>query len=63
MKPVPGFIGARKDSGTIYFNQNTRERHFVNEGTNEWRTTVIQSEDQFKLLVKNGFHLFPNADS
>ena len=41
---VPGFIGAQKDSGRIYFNRNTRELHFINEGTNEWRTTIIQSE-------------------
>lgn len=61
LKPVPGFIGARKDPGTIYFNKNTREIHFVNEGTNEWRTTVIQSERQFAKLVENGFHLFPQA--
>ena len=59
---VPGFIGARKDSGTIYFNPNTRELHFVNEGTNEWRTTVIQSEKQLQTLAENDFHLFPNAN-
>jgi len=29
---VPGFIGSRKEPGTIYFNRNTRELHFVNEG-------------------------------
>lgn len=63
LKAVPGFLGARKDSGTIYFNQNTREIHFVNEGTNEWRTTVIQTKNQFEKLVENGFHLFPNSDS
>lgn len=61
LKPVPGFIGARKESGTIYFFRNTRELHFVNEMTGNWRTTVVQSESQLRNLAKNDFHLFPNA--
>jgi hypothetical protein len=61
LQQVPGFIGSRKESGTIYFNRNTRELHFVNEGTNEWRTTVIQSQAQLRALANNDFHLFPNA--
>lgn len=61
LKPVPGFIGARKESGTIYFSRNTGELHFVNEMTGNWRTTVVQSESQLRNLAKNDFHLFPNA--
>jgi len=61
LQQVPGFIGSSKESGTIYFNRNTREIHFVNEGTNEWRTTIIQSEAQLRALANNDFHLFPNA--
>lgn len=60
---VPGFIGARKNPGTIYLNQKTRELHFINEGMNEWRTTVIQSRQQFEILANNDFHLFPYVDS
>lgn len=66
LKPVPGFIGSRKEGGTIYYsgnptNANKRELHFVNEMTGEWRTTVVQSDKQFIDLTKNDFHLFPNA--
>lgn len=66
LKPVPGFIGSRKESGTIYYsvnpnNVNKRELHFVNEMTGEWRTTVVQSDNQLRNLAKNDFHLFPNA--
>ena len=61
LKPVPGFIGARKESGTIYFSSSTGEVHFVNEMTGNWRTTIVQSESQLRNLAKNDFHLFPNA--
>ena len=66
LKPVPGFIGSRKESGTIYYstnpnNVNKRELHFVNEMTGEWRTTVVQSRQQLERLAMNDFHLFPNA--
>lgn len=61
LQPVPGFIGARKNPGTIYINKKNRQIHFVDEGTNQWRTTVIQSKAQLTALANNGFHLFPNA--
>lgn len=42
---VPGFIGAQKESGTLYININreTGQVHFVNDRTNAWRTTVIKT--------------------
>jgi hypothetical protein len=58
---VPGFISAKKESGTLYINKETRQVHFVNERTNIWRTTVIKSRTGLIKLAKNGFHLFPNA--
>jgi len=58
---VPGFIGARKEPGTLYINKETRQVHFVNEKTNIWRTTVIKSRAGLIRLAQNGFHLFPNA--
>jgi hypothetical protein len=58
---VPGFISAKKESGTLYRNKETRQVHFVNERTNIWRTTVIKSRTGLIKLAKNGFHLFPNA--
>ena len=41
--PVPGFIGAQKEPGTLYINKETRQVHFVNDRTNIWRTTVIKT--------------------
>ena len=38
---VPGFISAKKESGTLYINKETRQVHFVNDRTNIWRSTVI----------------------
>jgi hypothetical protein len=58
---VPGFISAKKESGTLYINKETRQVHFVNDRTNIWRTTVIKSRTGLLKLAKNGFHLFPNA--
>ena len=58
---VPGFISAKKESGTLYINKETRQVHFVNDRTNIWRTTVIKSRTGLLKLAKNDFHLFPNA--
>jgi hypothetical protein len=59
---LPGFIGYRKDHGTLYINKETLQVHFVNERTNQWRMTVILNDDEvFLRLAKNNFHLFPNA--
>ena len=58
---VPGFISAKKESGTLYLYKETRQVHFVNDRTNIWRTTVIKSRTGLLKLAKNGFHLFPNA--
>ena len=58
---VPGFIGSKKEPGTLYINKKTRQVHFVNNRTNIWRTTVIKSKAGLRKLAKNGFHLFPNV--
>ena len=58
---VPGFISAKKESGTLYINKETRQVHFVNDRTNVWRTTVLKNRTGLLKLAKNGFHLFPNA--
>ena len=58
---VPGFISAKKESGTLYVYKETRQVHFVNDRPNIWRTTVIKSRTGLLKLAKNGFHLFPNA--
>ena len=59
--PVPGFIGARKEQGTLHINLKTRQVHFVNDRTNIWRTTVIKTRIGLINLAQNDFHLFPNA--
>ena len=60
-RSVPGFIGARKERGTLHINLKTRQVHFVNDITNIWRTTVLTSPEGIIALAKNDFHLFPNA--
>jgi len=59
--PVPGFIGKKKEPGTLYINKETRQVHFVNDRTGIWRTTVIKTQTGLINLVKNGFHLFHTA--
>ena len=61
LRPVPGFIGAQKEPGTLYINKETGQVHFVNARTNTWRTTVIKTRTGLINLAKNNFHLFPNA--
>jgi hypothetical protein len=61
---VPGFVGVRKDPGTLYINRETGQIHFFNDRTNIWRTTVKYKKDKLLRLVQdNDFHLFPNAGS
>ena len=61
MKAVPGFIGARKEPGTLYINPKTGQIHFLSDRTNVWRTTVIKTKTGIKKLAENDFHLFPDA--
>ena len=58
---ITDWQGAKKESGTLYINKETRQVHFVNDRTNIWRTTVIKSRTGLLELARNGFHLFPNA--
>lgn len=37
---VPGFIGSRKEPGTLYINKRKGRIHFVNDRKNIWRTTI-----------------------
>ena len=61
LKEVPGFIGKRKDPGTVKINQKTGQVHFLDDRTNRWRTAVRKSQSGLKKFAQNGFHLFPNA--
>lgn len=58
---VAGFIGERKDSGTLQIDKKTGQVHFLSDQTNRWQTAVTKSTKGLKKLAQNGFHLFPNA--
>jgi len=42
-------------------DKETGQIHFVNDRTKIWRTTVKKRPEDLRDLVKNDFHLFPNA--
>jgi hypothetical protein len=61
---VPGFIGSKKEPGTLYINKKTGQIHFASDRTQTtkvWRTTVRASKSALLELAENDFHLFPNA--
>lgn len=60
---IPGFIGPDKKRGHLYiWNEGQEHRiHFIDERTNLWRSTVLVTEEALRVILNNGFWLFPTG--
>lgn len=60
---TPECVGRRRDGGNLFINVDTGQLHFVNEVTNEWRTSVVKRKAGLLKLTETNFQFysFPNA--